>query len=121
LSPTGATNGRPRIKADLYLYYFNKTADDATELYMEELAFDRATARGQVLARSCNPATSRPTTTGLSGSLTCRPSTATTTSHTTKSCSRPAGLSSDPRGFLALSEADRKRFLTQFPSMMQSL
>lgn len=44
-----------RIKADLYLHYFGRTVDDAVELYMKELGFDRGSARGQVRYQERNP------------------------------------------------------------------
>ncbi len=44
-----------RIKADLYLHYFGKPVEDAVQLYVDELGFDWATARGQVLYQERNP------------------------------------------------------------------
>ncbi|NLW21932.1 MAG: DUF885 domain-containing protein [Tissierellia bacterium] len=40
-----------RIKADLMLRYFGRPIGDAVQLYVDELGFDRATARGQVKAQ----------------------------------------------------------------------
>ncbi len=40
-----------RIKADLYLQYFGRPIDDVVDLYVEEMGFDRNTARGQVKAQ----------------------------------------------------------------------
>ncbi len=40
-----------RIKADLYLQYFGRPAEDAVDLYVEEMGFDPKTARGQVKAQ----------------------------------------------------------------------
>lgn len=40
-----------RIKADLYLQYFGRPVDDVVDLYVEEMGFDRNTARGQVKAQ----------------------------------------------------------------------
>jgi len=40
-----------RIKADLMLRYFGNTIGEVTKLYMDELGFDRTTARGQVKAQ----------------------------------------------------------------------
>ena len=40
-----------RIKADLMLRYYGKPIGDAVKLYMDELGFDRATARSQVKAQ----------------------------------------------------------------------
>ncbi len=40
-----------RIKADLWLMYFGRPIEDVVQLYMDELGFDRWTARGQVKAQ----------------------------------------------------------------------
>ena len=40
-----------RIKAEMYLRYFGRPIKDAVDLYVNELGFDRATARGQVSAQ----------------------------------------------------------------------
>ncbi|MGE5578961.1 MAG: DUF885 family protein [Bacillota bacterium] len=40
-----------RIKADLYLQYFRRPVDEVVDLYVEEMGFDRDTARGQVKAQ----------------------------------------------------------------------
>lgn len=40
-----------RIKAELYLRYYGRPIADAVQLYMDELSFDRSTARGQVKAQ----------------------------------------------------------------------
>lgn len=40
-----------RIKADLYLHYFERPLDDAIKLYMDEMGFDRETARGQAVSQ----------------------------------------------------------------------
>lgn len=40
-----------RIKADLLLRYFGKPIGEAVQLYVDELGFDRVTARGQVKAQ----------------------------------------------------------------------
>lgn len=40
-----------RIKAELWLRYFGKPIKEAVDLYVKELGFDRATARGQVSAQ----------------------------------------------------------------------
>lgn len=44
-----------RIKADLWLHYFGRPAEDAVGLYMQELGFDRESARGQVRYQERNP------------------------------------------------------------------
>lgn len=40
-----------RIKADLWLMYFGRPIEDIVKLYMDEMAFDQWTARGQVKAQ----------------------------------------------------------------------
>ncbi|HOQ03559.1 MAG TPA: DUF885 family protein [Bacillota bacterium] len=44
-----------RIKADLWLHYFGRSVEEAVELYMKELGFDRVSARGQVRYQERNP------------------------------------------------------------------
>ncbi|MBP8613950.1 MAG: DUF885 family protein [Firmicutes bacterium] len=40
-----------RIKADLYMQYFGRPLEDAIKLYMDELGFDYQTARGQAVSQ----------------------------------------------------------------------
>ncbi|MGE5578962.1 MAG: DUF885 family protein [Bacillota bacterium] len=109
-----------RIKADLYLYYFNRTADDATQLYMDELAFDRATARGQVLAQELQPGYFTTYYYGLKRLTDLQAKYGYDDKSYTEMLFAPCRISLENfEAFLALTEADRKRFLTQFPSMMQ--
>jgi len=44
-----------RIKVDLLLFYEGKTIEDAVQTYMQELGFDRTSARGQVLSQEITP------------------------------------------------------------------
>ncbi len=44
-----------RIKVDLMLFYEGKTIEEAVQTYMEELGFDRISARGQVLSQEITP------------------------------------------------------------------
>ena len=44
-----------RIKVDLMLFYYGKTVEEAVQTYMEELGFDRTSARGQVLSQEITP------------------------------------------------------------------
>ena len=44
-----------RIKADLMLFYFGNTVEEATRLYMDELGFARNVARGQVQSQLNTP------------------------------------------------------------------
>lgn len=44
-----------RIKVDLMLFYYGRTIEEAVQTYMEELGFDRTSARGQVLSQEITP------------------------------------------------------------------
>ena len=44
-----------RIKVDLMLFVEGRTIEDAVRVYMEELGFDRVSARGQVLSQEYTP------------------------------------------------------------------
>ncbi len=44
-----------RIKVDLMLLLEGRTIEDAVQVYMEELGFDRTSARGQVLSQEITP------------------------------------------------------------------
>ena len=44
-----------RIKADLMLFYFGRSVEEATQLYMDELGFARHVARGQVQSQINTP------------------------------------------------------------------
>ena len=109
-----------RIKADLYLHYFNRPVDDAVELYMEELAFDRKSARGQVLAQELQPGYFTTYYYGLKKLTGCRREFRYDDKSYTEMLFAPARISLKSfEAFLRLSEADKKRFLTQFPSLLE--
>ncbi len=44
-----------RIKVDLMLFYEGRTIEEAVQTYIEELGFDRTSARGQVLSQEITP------------------------------------------------------------------
>lgn len=109
-----------RIKADLYLHYFRRPVDDAVELYMDELAFDRKTARGQVLAQELQPGYFTTYYYGLKRITELQEKFGYDDKSYTEMLFTPGRLSlKNFEAFLALPEADKKRFLTQFPSMME--
>jgi uncharacterized protein (DUF885 family) len=109
-----------RIKADLYLHYFHRPAEDAVNLYMEELAFDRNTARGQVLAQELQPGYFVCYYYGLKRISDLQPKYGYDDKSYTEMLFAPSRVSlAGFEAFLSLSEADKKRFLTQFPSMLE--
>ncbi len=109
-----------RIKADLYLHYFNRPVDDAVELYMEELAFDRKSARGQVLAQELQPGYFTTYYYGLKKLTELQAKFRYDDKSYTEMLFAPARISLKSfEAFLGLSEADKKRFLTQFPSLLE--
>lgn len=111
-----------RIKADLYLQYFNRPEEDAIQLYMAELGFDRQTAVGQVKSQEMQ---------NRIGYFTCYyygmkkltdmeqrygydQKTFTEYLFSVLNVSL-----SNFEAFLQLSEADKQRFLRGFPSLLQ--
>lgn len=111
-----------RIKADLYLQYFNRPEQDAIQLYMDELGFDHQTALGQVKSQEMQ---------NRIGYFTCYyygmkkladleqrygydQKTFTEYLFSVLNVSL-----SNFEAFLQLSEADKQRFLTGFPSLLQ--
>lgn len=107
-----------RIKADLYLHYFNRPVEDAVQLYMDELAFDRGSARGQVLAQEVQPGYFTTYYYGLKRLTDLQANFRYDNKSYTEMLFAPARVSlKNFEAFLALTEADKKRFLTQFPSM----
>ncbi len=109
-----------RIKTDLYLHYFNRPVDDAVELYMEELAFDRRTARGQVLAQELRPGYFTTYYYGLKNITELQAKFGYDDRSYTEMLFSPGRISLKSfEAFLELSEADKKRFLTQFPSLLE--
>lgn len=108
-----------RIKADLYLRYFLRPVEDVVKLYMDELGFDYGTARGQVKAQEL-----------MIGYFTCYYYGLKTIqdlqsqlglddrTFTEMLFSIPHVSLKTFRGFLELSDDDKRRFLTQFPSLL---
>lgn len=111
-----------RIKADLIMHYFGGTIEDAVQLYMRELGFDRNTARGQVRYQERNP-----------GYMTCY----YYGMKMLEDYQAKTGLADKPftqhlfavgrvsmatfERFLGLSETDKKRFQTEFESLVQKV
>lgn len=109
-----------RIKADLYLHHFGRPVDDAVQLYMDELAFDRRTARGQVLAQELQPGYFTTYYYGLKNLTDLQAKYGYDDKSYTEMLFTPGRLSlKNFEAFLALTEADKKRFLTRFASMLE--
>ncbi len=106
-----------RIKADLWLRYFGRPFDDIVNLYVEELGFERKVAAGQVLAQQL-----------MAGYFTCyyygmKKLTDLQTEFSYNDKDFTEVIFSLPRvslktmeGFLRLSNSDKERFLSGFPS-----
>lgn len=108
-----------RIKAELYLRYYGRPLDDAVELYMEELGFDRATARGQVRAQELMVGYFNCYYYGLKRLLDLEKQHGIDEKTYTGLLFSVGHISLQSfEAFLALSESDRKRFQTQFPSLL---
>ena len=87
---------------------------------MDELAFDRKTARGQGLAQELQPGYFTTYYYGLKKITELQKKFGYDDKSYTEMLFTPGRLSlKNFEAFLALSEADKKRFLTQFPSMME--
>ncbi len=109
-----------RIKADLYLHHFKRPVDDAVQLYMEELAFDRKSARGQVLAQELQPGYFTTYYYGLKRITDLQKKFGYDDKSFTELLFAPGRISLKSfEAFLELSEADRKRFLTGYGSLLQ--
>ncbi|HOB30563.1 MAG TPA: DUF885 family protein [Bacillota bacterium] len=106
-----------RIKADLWLRYFGRSFDEVVDLYVEELAFDRKVAEGQVLAQKL-----------MAGYFTCyyygmkklldleSEFGYDEKSFTEVIFSLPRVSLRTLENFLKMSDEDKNRFLNEFPS-----
>jgi hypothetical protein len=106
-----------RIKADLWLRYFGRPFDDVVDLYVQELGFERKVASGQVLAQNL-----------MKGYFTCyyygmkrltdleRQLGYNQKDFTELIFSLPRVSLKTMEEFLKLSEPDKSRLLTEFPS-----
>lgn len=111
-----------RIKADLYMQYFGRPLEDAIKLYMDELGFDYQTAKGQAVSQLPQ---------NRIGYFTCyyygmkkledmelRYGYDKRT-FTEYLFSLPYVSLSNFEAFLTLSDQDKKRLLTEFPSKLE--
>ncbi len=106
-----------RIKADLWLRYFGRPFDDVVDLYVQELGFERKVAAGQVLAQNL-----------MKGYFTCyyygmkrltdleQQLGYSQKDFTELIFSIPRVSLKTMEEFLKLSESDKSRLLTGFPS-----
>ncbi|MGI6642912.1 MAG: DUF885 family protein [Bacillota bacterium] len=111
-----------RIMADLWLHYFHKPEEEAIKLYMDELGFDRITALGQVKSQE---------TQNRIGYFTCYYYGMKKLEDLEKKYGYDKKTFTEYlfsvlntsiqnfEAFLNLSEEDKNRFLTGFPSMLQ--
>ena len=108
-----------RIKAELYLRYFGRPLEDAVGLYMEELGFDRATARGQVRAQELMVGYFNCYYYGLKRLLDMEKQYGIDEKTYTELLFSVGHISLQSfESFLALSESDKKQFLTKFASLL---
>jgi uncharacterized protein (DUF885 family) len=108
-----------RIKVDLYLHYFHRPVEDAVRLYMDELGFDRRSARGQVKAQELQPGYFTTYYYGLKRILELQKEFGYDDKSFTEILFAVGRVSLKSfEDFLHLSEADRKRYLTGFESLL---
>jgi len=108
-----------RIKVDLYLFYYQRPIEDAVQLYIDELGFSRKSARGQVLAQELRPGYFTCYYYGLKRILELQEEFGYDDQSFTELLFSAGRISLKSfEAFLNLSEADRKRFLTRFGSML---
>lgn len=109
-----------RIKVDLYLFYYQRPIEDAVQLYMDELGFSRRSARGQVLAQELGPGYFTCYYYGLKRILELQEKFGYDDQSFTEILFSVGRISLKSfEAFLNLSEADRKRFLTDFGSLLE--
>jgi len=108
-----------RIKVDLYLHYFHRPIEDAVKLYMDELGFDRRSARGQVKAQELQPGYFTTYYYGLRRIRELQKQFGYDDKSFTELLFAAGRVSLKTfEDFLKLSEADRKRYLTGFESLL---
>ncbi len=109
-----------RIKVDLYLFYYQRPIEDAVQLYMDELGFSRRSARGQVLAQELWPGYFTCYYYGLKRVLELQEAFGYDDKSFTEILFSVGRISLKSfEGFLNLSQADQKRYLTHFGSLLE--
>jgi len=108
-----------RIKADLTLFYFRRPVEEAVDLNVKELGFDRNTARGQVKSQQITPGYFTCYYYGLKRLTDLQAKFGYDDKTFTEIIfSLPHVSLATLEKFLALSEPDKHRFLTGFPSLV---
>lgn len=109
-----------RIMAELYLRYFGRPLNEAVDLYVRELGFDRATARGQVRAQELMVGYFNCYYYGLKRLLDLEKKHGIGEKAYTEMLFSVGRISLQSfEAFLALDDSDKKRFQTQFPSLLE--
>lgn len=107
-----------RIEVDLCLHYFHRPVEEAVKLYLDELGFDRRTARGQVKAQELQPGYFTTYYYGLKRILELQKEFGYDVKSFTEILFAVGRVSLKTfEDFLKLSEADKKRYLSGFESL----
>lgn len=107
-----------RIKADLMLFYFGSTVEEATKLYMDELGFARSVARGQVQSQMNTPGYFTCYYYGMKKLCDWEKEFGYSKKDYTELLFSIGNMSMDNvRRYLELSESDKLRFRTEFKSL----
>ncbi len=110
-----------RIKADLSLHYFGRSEKEVQELYARELGFDEAAAKGQVKAHQLMVGYFTTYYYGLKRISQLESVYSSGEKSFTNLLFSTGRVSLKTfEGFLALSEPDKRRFLTGFPSLLDA-
>ncbi len=108
-----------RIKADLMMHYFGRPIDEVVELYMKELGFDRNSARGQVRYQERNPGYMTCYYYGMKRLADLQAQSGLDDKAFTQLLFAVGRISLENFAkFLALPDADKKRFQTEFDSLV---
>ena len=109
-----------RIKADLMMHYHGRPIDEIVELYMKELGFDRVSARGQVRYQERNPGYMTCYYYGMKRLEDLQAQSRLEDKAFTQLLFAVGRISLENFAkFLALSDVDKKRFQTEFDSLVQ--
>lgn len=109
-----------RIKADLMLRYFGRPIRDTVQLYMDELGFDRFTARGQVRAQESMQGYFTTYYYGMKKICDWEKQYGYDEKKYTELLFSAGRISMENfESFLKLSEEDKKRYLNDFSSLLQ--
>ena len=108
-----------RIKADLMLFYFGNTVEEVTQLYMDELGFAHHIARGQVQSQMNTPGYFTCYYYGMKKLCDWEKEFGYSKKDYTELLFSIGNMSMENvRRYLELSEEDKKRFRTEFNSLL---